>query len=236
MKSISPPASGNPMRILPRSCCVMADSSSSAALISLKIRWHRSKKTSPSEVKCTERVLRWKRRTASRSSRREMLLLTADAEIPFARPVAIKLLVCATFIFRWNMRSCQFPIWMPAPRTSHIFMRLMHAIRLQIRMTQQPLTMHYVSISSSIGSPNRLIVSSAKVHMDKDVRFSLIADCEQTDDANPTVAIRPQPAGSKSGGIRRSLPAPPVSAIGLMTRQRREATGCYQDVDVFYLR
>ncbi|KIC84781.1 hypothetical protein RN49_22410 [Pantoea agglomerans] len=44
------------------------------------------------------------------------------------------------------------------------------------------------------------------------------------------VAIRPQPSGPKPVGIRRSLPALPVSAVGLTTRQRRGAGGGHHDV------
>jgi len=48
---------------------------------------------------------------------------------------------------------------------------------------------------------------------------------------DPAVAIRPQPSGPKPGGIRRSLPALPVSAVGLTTRQRRGAGGGHQAVN-----
>ena len=48
-------------------------------------------------------------------------------------------------------------------------------------------------------------------------------------------AIRPQPAGPNPGGIRRSLPAQLVSAVGLTTRQRRGAGGGHQAVYAFDL-
>ena len=67
------------------------------------------------------------------------------------------------------------------------------------------------------------------------VRNSLIADCEQTDESNPAVAIRPQPSGPKPGGIRRSLPAPPISAVGMTTRQCRGVGGGHQAVHAFDL-
>jgi len=49
--------------------------------------------------------------------------------------------------------------------------------------------------------------------------------------------IRPWPAGPNPGGIRRSLPAQPVSGVGLATRQRRGAGGSYQlfDTDVRFV-
>ncbi len=49
-------------------------------------------------------------------------------------------------------------------------------------------------------------------------------------------AIRPWPAGPERFPVRRSLPAQPVSAVGLTTRQRRGAGGGHQAVYVFDLK
>ena len=48
-------------------------------------------------------------------------------------------------------------------------------------------------------------------------------------------AIRPWPAGPERFPVRRSLPAQPVSAVGLTTRQRRGAGGGHQAVYAFDL-
>jgi len=45
------------------------------------------------------------------------------------------------------------------------------------------------------------------------------------------VAIRPQPPGPERFAVWRSLPAQPVSGVGLTTRQRRGAGGGHQAVN-----
>ena len=58
----NPAISAKPTRKRPRGEVVIAERSSSAAWISARIRLHLSRKTSPSEVSLTVRVLRWNRR------------------------------------------------------------------------------------------------------------------------------------------------------------------------------
>lgn len=55
----------------------------------------RSRNDSPSAVRLTLRVERWKSRTPSSLSRRAIVLPTAEAEIPSSLPAAVKLRVCA---------------------------------------------------------------------------------------------------------------------------------------------
>ena len=91
----NPATKAMPTRKRPRGEVVIAERSTSAAWISPRMRLHLSRNTSPSDVSLTVRVLRWKSLTPTRSSSLEMLLLTADADIPIFRPVATKLWLCA---------------------------------------------------------------------------------------------------------------------------------------------
>src|SRR5438445_3217262 len=92
---ISMPTNGRPTRSVPRGASCVCDSSSSAASISEKMRRQRSRNRAPSAVSVMLRVLRWKRRTPSRSSIRATDLPIADDDTPSCRPATVKLRVSA---------------------------------------------------------------------------------------------------------------------------------------------
>src|ERR1700722_10164312 len=87
---ISMPTNGRPTRSVPRGASSVCDSSSSAASISEKMCRQCSRNRAPSAVSVMLRVLRWRRRTPSRSSIRDTALPTADDDTPSCRPATVK--------------------------------------------------------------------------------------------------------------------------------------------------
>src|SRR5882724_8636212 len=88
---MSIPTIGRLTLSLPRGVPLDCANSSSIVLISEKMRRQLSRNSFPSWVKVTVRVLRWNKRTPSRSSRRATALPMADDERPSWRPASVKL-------------------------------------------------------------------------------------------------------------------------------------------------
>src|ERR1700733_3136789 len=88
---ISMPTNGRPTRSVPRGASSVCDSSISAASISEKMRRQCSRNKAPSAVSVMLRVLRWRRRTPSRSSIAPPACPIADDDTPSCRPATVKL-------------------------------------------------------------------------------------------------------------------------------------------------
>lgn len=94
--SISPLTSGRLTFRRPLGAAWASVSSRSAAATSVMMRRQRSRNCSPSAVRLTLRVLRFRRRAPRRSSSRAMVLLAAEGVMPRCRAAAAKLRASAT--------------------------------------------------------------------------------------------------------------------------------------------
>src|SRR5216683_2400791 len=88
---MSIPMSGRLTLSLPLGVPLVCANSCSIVSISEKMRRQLSRNSCPSWVRVTVRVLRWNKRTPSRSSRRATALPMADDERPSWRPASVKL-------------------------------------------------------------------------------------------------------------------------------------------------